>query len=631
MVVLWLLLASLPACGTVRKCNGAKEFCELSIHQYSFGGTHNSGAFSLSTPESLSASLFGVSLNFLGPDQITNCWYDNHQYSYQQQLNVGVRLFSPDFCMADSGEIKDCHKGSSDQKEVAWGTTLKHTIQTFFDWLNNNPDEIVMFRPEDLLRVDRSSVEAQIAGIFGDCFHMNLNLSAKLQNAPGNKVKCVKFMRDVSIARHPDQKKLQFLVENNLRFVYTDGAYSGMHTRSYYTTWESSDDLEKFINSQEAFVDGLEAANGSEPWAMIELDVFRTAQPEKLSIGCNDHQDMETNQALLKHDDDSRDYDPPDGTKCEKFACAGYQSRLEVMNLKILRKGYTLSAVCIDAPRHGHLSQTMRRINMANYRSIKGLPEPGLEWYEIPLYVFLWIGLPSLLIFSSCASVAFFRRKCCPSCIRESCIFQYICCERRARRRAEKEQRRLEAVHARVYAKAGGGAFATNQYPTGGYQGYSSYTGYGQTPPAGVYGQPKFQSGPNFPPQQPQDNYNQSAPGFYGPPQLQSGPNLLSQQLQQYNGQSSPVGVYGQPPWQSGPHFSPQQPHPYHGSPMTCTAGLHWPAAPASGNIASDFGISRPMQLRRGVSMKPNSFERSFLIESIPQPQGPSSISPPAC
>lgn len=367
--------------------------------------------------------------------------------------------------------------------------------------------------------------------------------------------------------------------------------------------------------------------------AMVELDMYRIPEAEKVSIACTYVLAEELNIEVLTSDNAPRDFAAPDETECDKFGCAGYRSRLEVINQHILRKGYTLGAMVIDSPRFGNLEETMYRINMANFRKIKGLPEPGLEWYEVPWFILLVFGTPVLLIIIVLCVIGCLNPLYCPLCIQKTCCGKHA---KRLRRQAAKEkeeqarlQEEIDGLPLQIQDEQGlgksGQGYGQPQFQNHGpsfcqsspanVYGQSQFPSHGQSFNQGSPAQPQFPShGPSFCQNsfvQPQfqnhgPSFCQSSPaGFYGQPQSprqQGGMHFQQPPLpQQWDSAASAGGRLGpQPPYQGHPQFqsgasprgspvsSPNTSYqhganfsPAHSQPVACAAGSHWPAAPA--------------------------------------------------
>lgn len=505
MAAQWLfpvVLGSITLKGSSLKCNGAEEFCDLPLDHFTFPETHNSGAFNLNPPASFTDKvttwgLRGLVNGVLESGLVPGCLYDNHWKNYQQQLeDTGIRMFNVDICCKDGTDggqnggraLYNCH--GPDKEMTGYGESAAASLLSIYQWMKMNPHEVVVWSLSDL-GVDATQEHGKWAAeqIFGACRSGSLDLpgDAAATSAP----LCLDMNQDF---RNPDQKTLGNLIRSGYRFIYAHP--KGIPHKGNY--WGTAN----FVHSPEIFSDALETwanelevvsadRSSNKPLNMVILDAFLSNNMDLLMAGekmleCNAPLSKKMNEYLLIGDDvdPNEEFAPPDGTKCEGVKCAGYRSRLEVIHQIILTKGWTLAGVMIDYSRYGDVKALVHRINMANVRRRNGLLEPGIQFYELPWVIAIFIT--SLVL--PCIIGLFYVCYKHPSWIPRDC--RMCCCDckrlKKKRRRKERKKDRQEDKQAQKQFEKEQASLYGNAAPSGGYDagGYNA----GVAPASGTYG-----------------------------------------------------------------------------------------------------------------------------------------------
>lgn len=115
-----------------RKCNGHEGLCKLRFDQVAFAGTHNSGANRIMK--------YDIKILMVPAG---SCWYRNQDYTFQGQLDFGIRFFDIDTC-SKGGKPWTCHSDG-------YGQPLSEVIRDIANWMNNpaNRNEVIAIRFHD--------------------------------------------------------------------------------------------------------------------------------------------------------------------------------------------------------------------------------------------------------------------------------------------------------------------------------------------------------------------------------------------------------------------------------------------------------------------------------------------------
>jgi len=534
------------------KCLGDEGFCDLPLHIYTFPATHNSGAFKLSNPTNF-VDMLGYTLS---EALVGQCFFENHRRNYYQQLESGVRFFNVDVCKKNDLWY-NCHSRDGTAPNTAFGEPLATSLATMKDWLRYHPEEIIALQPANLHNgANKFNMRQEIEKYFGPCVPSRLPIPPAPDTGFAEDALCMELNSDIT---EPGNKTLGNLIKARRRFIYTIYPYES----SFRVTVDHGQNLDTYLSKLQSWARNLPAVNFSLPTAnplyVSFIDLFRAL---KLGVNevmqCTDVLAKEVNEEMLIGDDvDEFEHAAPTGTVCEGVECKGYRSRLEYIHQLIIQNGWTLGAVGVDYTIYGELRQTVHRLNQANLRKFKGLPEPGYTWWEKNPWIFVIFALACVIPTGfALLCVAEKRPHWYPRCLRKTCCD----CKKRKRRirrkakEAEKDARQAEQQKIDREIKLGlRSANALDSYGySGGAYGYPSSqmppssgtwhagcpssqmapsSGFGATwnqmpampPSSGGY------NGQQIAPQMQQVGWQAPAPSHYGQMQLQASP-----QSQQY-------------------------------------------------------------------------------------------------
>ena len=110
-------------------CNGLPELCDLRIDQATFPGSHNAG------------SGFDGVLKYWSGVPAASCSYRNHDKSFTEQLDFGIRYFDVDTCYGQN-EALNCH--CSGGGTCAYTGSIEKSLLQIDTWMKSHPHEIVV-------------------------------------------------------------------------------------------------------------------------------------------------------------------------------------------------------------------------------------------------------------------------------------------------------------------------------------------------------------------------------------------------------------------------------------------------------------------------------------------------------
>ncbi|XP_032242650.1 uncharacterized protein LOC5516780 [Nematostella vectensis] len=131
----WMFLVTfscLYQVGSSLTCNGRAAFCDLTLNQATFAGTHNS------------ASGFDGFLHYhtpLGPIVALSCFYRNQHRSITGQLDDGIRYLDIDTCWEDSSRYT---KGAWACHEGAYAGPVYKILNQVDAWMRIHRNEVVV-------------------------------------------------------------------------------------------------------------------------------------------------------------------------------------------------------------------------------------------------------------------------------------------------------------------------------------------------------------------------------------------------------------------------------------------------------------------------------------------------------
>ncbi|XP_028390762.1 uncharacterized protein LOC114515665 [Dendronephthya gigantea] len=112
-----------------KKCNGLPDLCDLRIDQVTYPASHNAG------------SGFDGLLYWGSGGAAPSCSIRNHDKSYSEQLEYGIRYFDVDTCYGDKeGEALNCHCGA----DCGYTGSIKKGLEQIDRWMQSHPNEVAL-------------------------------------------------------------------------------------------------------------------------------------------------------------------------------------------------------------------------------------------------------------------------------------------------------------------------------------------------------------------------------------------------------------------------------------------------------------------------------------------------------
>eukprot|EP00928_Gymnodinium_smaydae_P094660 TRINITY_DN7984_c0_g1_i1.p1 TRINITY_DN7984_c0_g1~~TRINITY_DN7984_c0_g1_i1.p1 ORF type:complete len:383 (-),score=34.38 TRINITY_DN7984_c0_g1_i1:710-1858(-) len=353
------------------KCNGASEFCSLSVFDYTFPATHNAGSYKLTTPANLKSKWYLG----MGGDVIKSCYYENHNLDVTGQLNTGIRAFSIDFCgkKAETGDWL-CHGQYDDEGYIAFGGGLREYFGQIKSWLTSNPREVIVLLVENVKRTDSLRWFRAVKSVFGSC--RTSYDYAVFGNSQS--LGCVWLKKTKT---YGDDMTLGNLIASGHRVLVTDwmvvattswskAANEGLNTERLYShlsDWTKSN-MDKPMLAWYVF-------------ATLHIPDFTQSKFPSLtqtSVRCNQAYSQDVNSFFFPADSAENVHPSLGAAPCYgTCGCLGYKSRLEALHQSILDKGKNIMFVMADYTNYGHFTETIRRMNFATVRRRQSINEPG--------------------------------------------------------------------------------------------------------------------------------------------------------------------------------------------------------------------------------------------------------------
>jgi hypothetical protein len=132
-------------------CNGSPLFCSLPFTHFTFPGTHNSGAFNLTTSGYLQHGLLTDTLlhNATKRNNLAECMFCNQRYPISGQLERGIRSLDIDYCYVN-GSFWNCHAPNDHFETVmGMGPEFIASLVAVKQFLESHPQEVVVIRLAD--------------------------------------------------------------------------------------------------------------------------------------------------------------------------------------------------------------------------------------------------------------------------------------------------------------------------------------------------------------------------------------------------------------------------------------------------------------------------------------------------
>eukprot|EP00928_Gymnodinium_smaydae_P032527 TRINITY_DN23535_c0_g2_i1.p1 TRINITY_DN23535_c0_g2~~TRINITY_DN23535_c0_g2_i1.p1 ORF type:complete len:597 (+),score=62.66 TRINITY_DN23535_c0_g2_i1:43-1833(+) len=408
-------------CG--RACNGADEFCNLAMNDFTFAAVHSAGSHDMSIPTRLDVALTGRTL--------TKCYYEHHNIHVERQLNLGVRAFSIDFCGKEAEVGKPnasdwiCHGSFDDEGLISFGEHLRTYLGRIKDWMFKHPNEVVLLLVEHVKRSNMERWANAVRDVFGSCV---------FGHDASDVVPLGCLWLDPSIIG-ADNLTLGSLIASGRRILATpQSVVSNQDTiiKSWSKDANRGKDFEKLFQH---LSDWSKHSIGSNVGAMLGWDVFSTMRVEvpeltkkslltsfgltELDLDCNEDIAHFINYFLLPPDT-AENVNPSQGkSSCDGICgCLGYKSKLEALHQWVLDHGRNVFFVAADYTMYGNLIETVRRMNFATVRRRQLMWEPGIPLLQCPWFIATMVlsALLSLLLLSFLVCCCFspqFRDKAC--------------------------------------------------------------------------------------------------------------------------------------------------------------------------------------------------------------------------
>lgn len=206
-------------CTTV---NGVEGACDLSLDQFAFAGTHNSGS-----------GAFGYLYHYHICTKASSAGFRNQYKSITEQLNAGIRYFDFDVSyVTEKGKCWWWVEGLTLVHGGAYAGSFAKAMEEIDEYMSKNSDAVVVVRIKDVVKTEEPLVKTKLAQFIGDKFKPPVNSSPAFHvklNPKGHKLGTLKDA-----------------VDNNERlFLYvTSGIFSStysdyMHKLSQVETQEA--------------------------------------------------------------------------------------------------------------------------------------------------------------------------------------------------------------------------------------------------------------------------------------------------------------------------------------------------------------------------------------------------------
>ncbi|RKP11981.1 PLC-like phosphodiesterase [Piptocephalis cylindrospora] len=125
---------------SIYPCNGDVRYCYLRYDQYTFAGSHNSGAYDLSFDCSTALGMIKFMCYKGIPHPLMNClWNNMANRNLLRQLRDGIRALDLDTCQVDDRTVL-CH---GEDRVRALGEELPDAFSQIRQFLEENPFEVV--------------------------------------------------------------------------------------------------------------------------------------------------------------------------------------------------------------------------------------------------------------------------------------------------------------------------------------------------------------------------------------------------------------------------------------------------------------------------------------------------------
>jgi hypothetical protein len=355
------------------------------------------------------------------PASTQECFYEDQELNYKEQLDIGIRMLYPDICFSAS-ELVNCHRGSYGFPD-ALGQPIATSLAGIRQWLYDNPRELVLFYIDNGLSSNTAKMVAAIEAAFGSgIVYTNDHLEGLQQDGQAQGPFAVSWPgvdeSPIVDRLDPGNWTLGSLIEANMRFVYAGkdldgGVFSNTYRSEFMETAQEIEDYVITLGKGEPgslavseYIQKWDSMPPDGKYSSVALAAWATG------VACHEELAQIANEVLFPPDTAAAEFTVPGQADdaCGQCTCAGYRSQVEVAHQLLLDSGFHVGGVLVNYAKYGWLNQTVGRMNMANVRRLGVLPEPCEPANELPTGAALFAGRSGLLcnfIFVSLISVIF--------------------------------------------------------------------------------------------------------------------------------------------------------------------------------------------------------------------------------
>lgn len=550
----WFLLALFLGIVRAGACNGDSAFCSMSLYDFTFAGTHNTGSYNLAIPPDFASKGPGIG------EFVRSCYYTNHEHDVTQQLDNGIRFLLPDIChcgpesaagVAGGADAVPwiCHAQGWKRGGQAYGETVVVFMTKVKEWLTRNPNEVVLLFLSDT-QIWEKGIQISwldpLKAVFGDCVDVRNSTVAPLQ--------CMWWVSEETAGNMSSQLTLQNLISTGRRLITIPNKIQELPGFQY--SWGAANsgyDLDVMYGHVENWA--MERTDQGKKHIGMVLDIFGTIKAPTIDfdftkliatgnlvaamniggdVRCNRAISKDYNEFFFPGDLQEPKHQVTTANGCEgTCGCIGYRSKLEVLHQTILDRGHNIMGVQVDYGNFGDIAATVKRMNFATFRRRNGDAEPGIPVHKCPWFIGLIVSLSIIVCLGPivalmlCLSTEQRDRFC--SCCRRSKCGKFVCLPKHLlsecgclKERKKKKQKQADLETAPMGAPTG--TPWGQQYPVQMGAPYQQQTGVAYQQPYGMqvgiagqpwqqgYAQPMQLQGGTYMAQAPQW---QAAPGAY--------------------------------------------------------------------------------------------------------------------
>jgi hypothetical protein len=178
---------------------------------------------------------------------IIGCLWENQGHNLMGQLARGVRYFDLDTCLVNM-KVFHCHGNNYEQRAI--GTEVEADIKRFYDWLDGNPNEVLVIGWSNVEHgkkgIDYPASEPDVSSYHERKRQELIDKYFTLQT--GTSCSKVCFAKD-------DKMKLGDMISKNIRLV-VGGRNNGLYQQDSYTDDSAKYSGDEVMTHMEQFCDG---------------------------------------------------------------------------------------------------------------------------------------------------------------------------------------------------------------------------------------------------------------------------------------------------------------------------------------------------------------------------------------